>query len=590
MNFSTMDFQLKNMNAHTLILLFLLTTRLLTAQDLHLSNYQPAGMLTNAALTGNMGADYQISFQYRNQWMAIPEHAYTTFGLGAEMKWRQLGLGVLVNKNDAGPASLSATQVLLSAAYHRPLGQHSTLSLGASGGMLQKRILPEVFSWDSQYVDGEGFDSSLPSGEPFLQTSRTLADFSIGIGLNTAMGASGKTKLRLGANLAHVNVPNESFYGEAANLPMRTTLHGSLQVQADEHFFIEPHFLYLHQGQHAEQLLGANFLMVIEEDFSVRLGLASRMGDALVGQAELQMADKSFWFSYDATVSGLRSANANKGAWEAGIYLRFNKRKKEMEELPTAQLKSCTTCPSSSPLQDTDGDTVPDSLDQCPLEPGLPCFYGCNDRDHDGVWDHLDACPNLFGPPENNGCPVQGRDSDRDGIPDNEDYCPFLKGIAAFHGCPDSDGDGVSDIDDECPYVKGNPRSKGCPKNAKENSDPLLPGETVYFEFDKTNLLPQYRILLEQLARRLANSNGYRLLVAGHTDEEGTNEYNYQLGLQRAQVVRDFLILKGVPASAIEIISYGELIPAAPNDTESGRARNRRVEVVVLKGAEPTDR
>ncbi len=578
------------MSTRTLTILLLLLSRLLTAQDLHLSNYQPAGMLTNAALTGAMDADYQISFQYRNQWMAIPDQAYSTLGLGAEVKWKQLGLGVLFSKNHAGPASLSATQVLFSAAYHRPLGQHSTLSLGAAGGMLQKRILPQVFTWDAQYVEGAGFDSSLPSQEPFLQPSRTFADFSIGLALQTALGAAGKTKLSLGANLAHLNQPNESFYGEAANLPMQTTLHGNLHFQADEHFFIEPHFLYLHQGQHSERLLGANFLMVIQDDFSVRLGLASRLGDALIGQAELQMADKSFWFSYDATVSGLRNANAGKGAWETGIYLRFGKNQKEQTaQLHTNTTAPCSACPAPRTI-DSDGDTVPDSLDQCPLEPGLPCFFGCNDRDRDGTLDHLDACPNLFGPPENNGCPVQGIDSDRDGIPDDLDYCPFLKGLAAFHGCPDSDGDGVSDIDDECPYVKGNPRAKGCPRKADDKNDSDLPGEVVYFEFDKTDLLPQYRILLEQLARRLAGTDGYRLIVAGHTDQEGSNEYNYQLGLKRAQVVRDFLLLKGVAASNIEIISYGELMPAAPNDTEAGRARNRRVEVVVLNSADASGR
>ena len=589
---------IRKMKTQTLTLILFLVGMAVEAQDLHLSNFQPAGMLTNPALTGSMPANYQLSFQYRSQWTAIPDQPYTTIGFGGEMKLKNLGLGAFLAKNHAGPASLSATNVMFAAAYHRQLGQRSFLSLGAAGGILQKSIIPNAFSYDNQYVEGEGFDPLLDSGEPFLQNRLTVSDFSVGLSAKTALSPSGNVGLVVGGSLAHLNAPNESFYGEVAALPMRTTLHAHLSFKTDELFFVEPHLLFLQQGQHRELLAGANFRMLIEPDFKVRLGLSSRFGDAIIGQVELELAGKSFWFSYDATVSGLRNANAGKGAWESGIYLRFGGRDEhkatdrdgdgildsddDCPDVPgVPQRKGCPLEYDLKNLTDTDHDGVPDTLDQCPLEPGLPCFYGCNDKDRDGTWDHLDACPSIFGPPENQGCPLKSKDSDLDGIPDAEDYCPYLKGLPQFHGCPDSDGDGISDIDDECPYMKGEKRWGGCPKGEEAKKE-ALPEVTVYFDHDQAVIKPQYRVLLMEFARSLPAEGSWRIVVAGHTDFEGTDDYNYELGRRRAQAVADFLLLRGVHSARMELMSYGEVMPAASNDTEAGKARNRRVEVVLL--------
>lgn len=586
------------MKTPTLTLILFFVGMMVDAQDLHLSNFQPAGMLINPASTGFMPARYEVSFQYRSQWTAIPNHPYTTLGFGGQMKLKNFGLGAFLTKNHAGPASLHATNFMFSGAYHRALGQHSYLSLGAAGGILQKSIIPNAFTYDNQYVEGEGFDPLLDSGEPFIQNRYTVSDFSVGLSANTALSATGKVGLHMGASLAHLNVPNESFYGEVAQLPMRTTLHAQLSFKTDQLFYVEPHLLYLKQGQHQEVLAGANLRMVVEPDFKVRFGLSHRIGDALVGQVELELAGKSFWFSYDGTISSLRYANSGKGAWETGIYLRFGGQQgaspadtdqdgivdpnDSCPKVPgLSELNGCIKDYDLKNLLDTDHDGVPDTLDQCPLEPGLQCFYGCNDKDRDGTWDHLDACPSIFGPPENNGCPLKTKDSDLDGIPDAEDFCPFLKGVAQFHGCPDSDADGISDIDDECPYMKGDKRWHGCPKGEEEKKE-ALPELTVYFDHDQAVILPQYRVLLMEFARSLPPDGNYRIMVAGHTDYEGTNEYNFELGQRRAQAVADFLMLRGVHSDRMELMSYGELLPAASNDTEAGKARNRRVEVVLL--------
>jgi outer membrane protein OmpA-like peptidoglycan-associated protein len=92
-----------------------------------------------------------------------------------------------------------------------------------------------------------------------------------------------------------------------------------------------------------------------------------------------------------------------------------------------------------APPADTDGDGVPDKVDQCPAEAGAKENYGCagpsrvGDRDLDGVSDDVDECPNVAGPAENYGCPWKDRDGD--GVPDNADLCPGTPGWRHLGGC-----------------------------------------------------------------------------------------------------------------------------------------------------------
>ena len=113
--------------------------------------------------------------------------------------------------------------------------------------------------------------------------------------------------------------------------------------------------------------------------------------------------------------------------------------------------------------EDSDGDGIVDSEDQCPDDPGSDSNNGCpEDSDGDETPDEEDDCPNLPGPISNNGCP---EDSDGDETPDEEDDCPNLPGPISNNGCPeDSDSDGIFDEDDDCPEEPGPVSNNGCPE------------------------------------------------------------------------------------------------------------------------------
>jgi peptidoglycan-associated lipoprotein len=136
----------------------------------------------------------------------------------------------------------------------------------------------------------------------------------------------------------------------------------------------------------------------------------------------------------------------------------------------------------------------------------------------------------------------------------------------------------------------------GCSSSSTQDDDatttaPVVPEETVndveeqapletivYFDFDQATLKPETRALLLAHAERL-KSSGSSARLEGHADERGSREYNIALGERRANAVRDFLVLQGVSASSLEVVSYGEERPMATGSDESSYSQNRRVEL-----------
>jgi len=112
----------------------------------------------------------------------------------------------------------------------------------------------------------------------------------------------------------------------------------------------------------------------------------------------------------------------------------------------------------------------------------------------------------------------------------------------------------------------------------------VLSDDQVKFGFDKAELSAEAKTALDEFAAKLRgdNANVY-LEIQGHTDNVGSDSYNFKLGEERAEVVRRYLSLKGVPLHRMSVISYGETEPVADNSTREGRNQNRRVVLVVLQ-------
>lgn len=113
----------------------------------------------------------------------------------------------------------------------------------------------------------------------------------------------------------------------------------------------------------------------------------------------------------------------------------------------------------------------------------------------------------------------------------------------------------------------------------------VLSDEDVRFDFDKADLGAEARAALDSFAAKLISANEKIYIeIQGHTDSTGEESYNLELGYERAQAVLRYLNMRhGLPLHRMSAISYGETAPVADNSTREGRAKNRRVVLVVLR-------
>ncbi|MBN1307820.1 MAG: OmpA family protein [Chitinispirillaceae bacterium] len=248
------------------------------------------------------------------------------------------------------------------------------------------------------------------------------------------------------------------------------------------------------------------------------------------------------------------------------------------------------------PDPDNDNDDIVDSLDKCPNVPedndGFEDGDGCPDpdNDNDDIVDSLDKCPNV---PEDNdgfedadGCP--DHDNDGDGVPDTLDKCvgtaEDADGFEDGDGCPDidNDNDAVPDSIDKCPDSAGVPEEKGCPEppaKAKKIQYGRLILSGVQFEGGSADLTSGSAENIDRVYQSLAEWPEVKLEIRAHTDNSAPEKQNLDLSKKRAEVVRDYLIQKGVAPSRLTAVGKGSTEPIADNTSVQGRRLNSRIEI-----------
>ena len=221
----------------------------------------------------------------------------------------------------------------------------------------------------------------------------------------------------------------------------------------------------------------------------------------------------------------------------------------------------------------------------------------------DGVLDRQDQCPDTpMGPtpdPRRPGCPAS--DSDNDGVLDPVDQCLFEPAgpnpDPARLGCPlpDRDHDTVPDPRDACPDKPGSPnpdpKKNGCPGLVEVKNGQLVLLKPVFFALDKDVILAQSFPVLQAVADALQATPAIKKIrIEGHTDSQGKPAYNLDLSDRRTRSVSKWLVAHGIAESRLEARGYGQLRPIDTNATPAGRARNRRVEFLILEGPGVTDK
>jgi outer membrane protein OmpA-like peptidoglycan-associated protein len=283
---------------------------------------------------------------------------------------------------------------------------------------------------------------------------------------------------------------------------------------------------------------------------------------------------------------------------------------------------------------DTDKDGIFDKDDYCVYDAGTVKTNGCPDRDSDGIIDLNDRCPDDKGLGVHLGCP----DRDFDGVIDVADKCPDVPGIELNNGCPfekaeccmDNDGDGVSNNIDKCPDVAGSVYNDGCPitqenidkinlNDKKENKDPnhteiqinetdlakdpnnqvinstnefqslfanknVVKTISLYFNVDQANLDKAEQTRFNNFMKEVEGMKNVSFIVLGHTDRDGSLDYNLILSMKRAETIKRKIADLGIKKDTIEVYYFGESKALYKESYEKEQKKlSRKVEINVIK-------
>ena len=311
------------------------------SQDLHFSQFFNSPLTTNPANTGFIpDGDYRLGMNYRNQWSSIMQVPYKTMSAFGDVQilrnqsdngW--MGVGGVILRDVAGSGNLTSTKVYGSVAYHQTLAYSSLLSLGFNVGWVNKQINTANLKFPDQF-DGHFFDNKIPTGVVLDRNNISYLD--VQVGMNYAYFPTDKIYLNAGFSASHVNRPNESFFvSDALNadsrVPLRSTGFLNASIKLNDQWIFNPNIYYSRQTSLSELVGGATAHYNLSGDGETILigGAYYRHKEAIIPMIGLGLKDYTFTFSYDATMSSLKTYNGTRGAFEfslvkQGLFDQYN--------------------------------------------------------------------------------------------------------------------------------------------------------------------------------------------------------------------------------------------------------------------------
>lgn len=312
------------------------------AQDLHFSQFYHNPLNLTPAATGVHSGDVRASGLYRSQWASVPV-SYQTFA--GSVDWKAiargtniLGVGFLLQHDQAGDAKLRWTQVGATVSVVHALGAQQGISAGFGFALVQRSFDISALKFKNQWT-GDLFDHSLPSKEQFGRNSGIKPSFSAG--LMWFMQGNGRNNVKVGIGAQHLNKPGINFSDDLSfRLPVRVTINAECTLQTGEMLDIVAFAAAQQLSTSREVIAGAGLRRILVSgpgsDLAVRATIALRVGDALIPAVQLERNNWVFGLSYDWNISRFDIATAGRGGFElAAVY----------QILPAPPVKSFKTCP-----------------------------------------------------------------------------------------------------------------------------------------------------------------------------------------------------------------------------------------------------
>ena len=307
-----------------------------SAQDIHFSQFYENAILRNPALTGIFSGDYKVGLDYRSQWgsVAVP---YSTTMISGETRIlvnREVGdylsIGLVGTYDKAGTISFTSEQIYPSIAYNKALeDQHHTyLSVGLTGGLINRSVDQSKMTFSSQYLDGN-YNPSNPSFESSSFRSLNNYDVGAGVSLNSSLDLNSRLNYYLGASVYHINRPTEIFTGAdvLVKLPMKFQFNAGFHIPISEQFSFTVNGNYSLQQPYHELIFGGLFTwravpVGLPSIFAFSFGAYYRLQDAIIPMLKIDYKNVSIGYSYDVNNSSLAVGASGAGATEITLYIR----------------------------------------------------------------------------------------------------------------------------------------------------------------------------------------------------------------------------------------------------------------------------
>lgn len=303
------------------------------AQDVHFSQFFSSPLTVNPAQTAYFEEDWRVGLNYKNQWpwgSSSRNFTYRTisaYGDGSVFDRRapvgdRMGVGANVVHDRAGDGQLSVTKARVTGAYHLSLDRFNDfyLSFGAGLAFVQKQINYDNLYFNEQWTDN-GFDQDIPSGENPDGNSLTFMDVTAGAMLSGEI--TNDISISTGLALYHLNLPQESFYGNDNRLGPRPIANAGATFNVTDRITISPGIMYSNQKRAQETVFGslASFKLPFRSRADQKLfaGAYYRWDDAAIPLVGYQYGSLRVLVNYDINVSSLTLASGGQGGLEVSV-------------------------------------------------------------------------------------------------------------------------------------------------------------------------------------------------------------------------------------------------------------------------------
>ncbi|MBL4708187.1 MAG: PorP/SprF family type IX secretion system membrane protein [Flavobacteriales bacterium] len=311
-----------------LLVLCLVCSLFLKAQEIHLSQFYTNQQNLNPALMGDYDGIYRVTLNHRNQWKQIGNSPIITSMVSFDHKFYhytdEITAGIIVINDQVSTFGYNTSKIQLSGSYKKMIAGYE-LRGGLQVGLVLKSFDLGSQTFPNQWVYERGeFDGNLDNLENGLQESQNFVDFNAGFAWAKTFS---KFKAKFGFSLMHLNNPKDSYFDDKdATLGLTAIYHGSLLYRMNSTILIEPKFSYMRASKAQNTVLGVSLHNELENEFfsKLQLGLLYRSGfsrnrDAIIPVVGMTYKRFDIGLSYDFNVGKLSEFSTNKGTYELSL-------------------------------------------------------------------------------------------------------------------------------------------------------------------------------------------------------------------------------------------------------------------------------